>query len=117
MTNFDTHIIRGVGRGTAWVVTADDPVTGAMLLSGAPAQAIPWLAVHPSHRRQGVGGALIEAAVSYWRGGDIAVVTLAEDNPAGLDARRFYERYGFSCRGAAPTAPDGSRRDLFLLSR
>ncbi len=119
MPNFADHIVRGIGRGTAWVAqTNDGGFTGGMLLSrpGAP-QRINWLGVLHTQRRQGSGGALLRAALNQWPSGTISLDTFTADEPAGQAARRLYERHDFVCKGPAPAAPDGTGRDLFELTR
>jgi GNAT superfamily N-acetyltransferase len=118
MPDFELHIRRGIERGTALVVTESDQVLGGVLVSrdGQP-QRIQWLAVRPVRRRQGVGAALVGTVLDRWPAGDVEVVTFTVDTPEGGPARRLYERFGFECRGRTEAAPDGSARDLFVLSR
>lgn len=118
MPDLKTHIQRGTERGTALVVVKDRSVTGAMLLSGPnKPQYIRWLAVHPDYRGQGVGSALVKSAMAHWPDGDIAVVTFPESCREGQAARRLYQRNGFTWQGPTEPAPDGSPRELFVLSR
>ena len=50
--------------------------------------------VHPDHRSQGIGGALIEAAVERARRAGCYRVQLTS-NKVRTDAHRFYRRHGF----------------------
>jgi GNAT superfamily N-acetyltransferase len=49
------------------------------------------LAVHPDHRSQGVGGALLDAASAWAREGGATHIEL-DTGEARKDAQRFYER-------------------------
>ncbi len=51
--------------------------------------------VHPDHRSQGIGGLLVETAVERARADGCYRVQLTS-NAARTDARRFYERHGFT---------------------
>jgi ribosomal protein S18 acetylase RimI-like enzyme len=53
-----------------------------------------WLAVHPEHRRRGVGAALLAAALQEISEHGHTEVVL-ETNPALSTAARLYERAGF----------------------
>lgn len=93
-------------------------VTGAMLLSGpGKPQYIRWLAVRPHYRNLGVGTALLKTAMARWREGDISVVTFPADRIGGRAARRLYQQNGFVSHGLTDPAPDGSARELFVLTR
>lgn len=118
MPDLETHIRRGIDRGTAIVVSSGDDVVGAALLSrdGRPHH-IRWLAVRRSQRRQGVGAAMMAAILDRWPTGDVDVVTFTAEAPGGAPARRLYERFGFVFAGPAEPAPDGGPRDLFVLHR
>lgn len=118
MPDLETHIRRGVARGTALVVSSADQVAGAALLSRVDGpHHIRWLAVRRSQRRQGVGAAIVSAILDRWPTGDVNVVTFTAQSPAGAPARRLYERFGFVCTGPSEPAPDGGPRDLFVLHR
>lgn len=118
MPDLRSHVERGIGRGTATVVLERDTVVGAMLLSGpGKPHYIRWLAVHPHHRNRGIGTALLTSALGHWPEGDISVVTFPADRDGGRAARRLYQKYGFTTRGRTDPAPDGSARELFVLSR
>ncbi|HJB63758.1 MAG TPA: GNAT family N-acetyltransferase [Candidatus Microbacterium pullistercoris] len=118
MPDLLAHIQRGISRRTAMVTLRSGSVVGAMLLSGpGKPQTIRWLAVHPNYRGQGVGTALLRSAIRHWPEGDIAVVTFPANHRGGQAARRLYKRNGFASQGLTDPAPDGSPRELFLLTR
>lgn len=88
------------------VAEADGQVVGMVALSFSqtltgPRAWIDDIAVEPSHRRQGIGAALLEAAVRRARQRDCAylLVDTAKGNPP---ARAFYQAYGFEEGGIAP---------------
>lgn len=118
MPDLRRHVHKAITRGTAQVVIKDDTVVGGMLLSGpSKPQYIHWLAVHPAFRGQGVGSALLQAALAHWPSGEIAVVTFPASRVGGQAARYLYQRHGFISQGATDPAPDGSPRELFVLTR
>jgi hypothetical protein len=61
--------------------------------------------------------ALMQAILERWPAEDVEVVTFSGDIPDGAPARRLYERCGFVCCDKTDPAPDGGRRDKFLLRR
>lgn len=88
------------------VAEADGQVIGFVALSFSPTLTGPkaWvddIVVEPDHRRQGIGAALLEAAVRRARQRSCAylLVDTAKGNPP---ARAFYEAYGFEGGGIAP---------------
>ncbi|MBB5741920.1 ribosomal protein S18 acetylase RimI-like enzyme [Microbacterium ginsengiterrae] len=118
MPDLQTHVQRGIRRGTAMVTLEAETVIGAMLLSGpGKPQYIRWLAVHPHYRNLGVGGALLASAIRHWPEGDILVVTFPANHIGGQAAQRLYQQNGFRSQGSTDPAPDGSSRELFVLSR
>jgi GNAT superfamily N-acetyltransferase len=118
MPSFETHLRRGIERGTALVIADRGGVVGGALLSrdGQPHQ-IQWLYVRDSRRREGAGTALLVAILERWPVGDVEVMTFTADSPGGASARRLYERFGFVCCGLTDPAPDGGPRDQFVLHR
>lgn len=118
MPDMQSHVQRGIKRGTATVVLESGSVIGGMLLSGAgKPRYIRWLAVHPNYRNLGVGTALLKSAMSHWPEGDIFVVTFPANHSGGQAARRLYQQNGFASQGLTDPAPDGSPRELFVFSR
>ena len=71
------------------------------------------LAVHPAHRRCGVGGALTRAGIRYAQEHGAAVIRSEthEDNPISI---QFHEALGFANDGPF-TASDGDRKVAFSL--
>lgn len=118
MPDFEVHVRRGIKRGTAVVMVDSGQVQGAALLSrNDRPKRIHWLAVRRSAREQGVGAALLVAILDRWPMEDIEVVTFASATSGGEAARGLYERFGFRCLGGTDPAPDGGRRDLYVLRR
>jgi 8-oxo-dGTP diphosphatase len=88
------------------VAEADGQVVGFVALSYSPTLTGPkaWIddiAVEPGYRRQGIGAALLEAAVRRARQRDCAylLVNTAKGNPP---AQAFYQACGFEEGGIAP---------------
>jgi ribosomal protein S18 acetylase RimI-like enzyme len=77
--------------GFVWIVPR-----GAFDLSGY----IRWIVVDPSQRGGGIGRLLLDAAESRIRQTGRDIFLLCSD--FNVDARRFYERYGYLQVGAMP---------------
>ena len=88
------------------VAEVDGQVVGFLALSFVPALSglralIDDLAVDPAYRRQGIGAALVEAAIQRadHRGAANLLVDTSRADPA---ARDFYQACGFEAGGVAP---------------
>jgi ribosomal protein S18 acetylase RimI-like enzyme len=90
---------------------------GAALLGGtAPQYWIQWLAVRISWRNQGIGTALMEAALARFPSPCLVNVdTFRHENVEGRSARRLYERFGFQPREL--TEFQGAPRQRYILTR
>jgi GNAT superfamily N-acetyltransferase len=118
MPDFGEHAVRGIERGSAYVVVNGNDVLGAALLSAeSTPHHIRWLAVREAARRTGVGSLLMTAIQHHWPTGDVEVITFAASLPGAAPARDFYEGFGFECDGPADSAPDGGPRDVYVLRR
>lgn len=118
MPGLQAVIERNVRRGTALVLGREGEVRGGMLLSGGGRpHRIAWLAVSPAARGQGVGRALVGAALRAWPDGGIEVVTFADGTPGAGPASAFYRAMGFERVGPEPVGPGEGRRDRYRLSR
>jgi GNAT superfamily N-acetyltransferase len=108
---FHAALSRNIGRGSAFVVRAEDAVVGGLLTGGEhPRYRIGWLVVAATARRGGIGRALVGHVAAGWRRPcRVDVVTFDRGHPSGAAA--FYERLGFE-RGA-PTE-HGTRRMYHL---
>jgi GNAT superfamily N-acetyltransferase len=116
---------RNIARGTALCVrTAHGPpgggAAGTRLLGGLlyspkpPVYTIGWLAVTSSHRRQGIGRALIERVFRLAQlPAEFVVTTFGADRDEGASARRFYLEMGFYPAEPAPDGPEGGSRQIF----
>jgi len=119
MPDFESTIRRNISRGTALCVRdGDGRVLGGVLLRAAPHTQITWLAVRSSARRQGVGHALVAAALCRCPPPcDVLVDTFGEDNVEGYPARRLYESFGFMPGEYLAEGPAGGSRQRFRLRR
>ncbi len=103
----------GARSGTHRALVHDGEVVGALRLllpqRDNPTLAVVDLAVHPDHRRRGLGARLLEEAhrLAAAAGRTELLVEVDEPGP-GAAGRRFAERHGFTCDLAE------TRRDLLL---
>jgi ribosomal protein S18 acetylase RimI-like enzyme len=71
------------------------------------------LAVHPEHRRQGIGTALARARIEYAKQHGARCIR-SETHVDNAVSIRYHESMGFRCDGEV-TAPDGDRLVRFQL--
>ena len=102
MPDFEVTLLQKIGERAAFCVRSDGPddcprVLGGILLGGtAPHGWIRWLAVRSSSRGIGIGRCLVEEAIDRLANADyISVDTFRDENIAGREARRLYQRLGF----------------------
>ena len=97
--------------GDVMAVLAGTPAVGVALLTmrpnvwyNGPVGLLDELYVVPGERRRGVGAALLQAAESLCRqrGGELLEINVDGED---ADARRFYERHGYSNRDPGQTQP------------
>jgi ribosomal-protein-alanine N-acetyltransferase len=106
-------------RGRLWVAgEAEGKILGYVGLElsalGGEADVIN-LAVHPGHRRRGLGRRLLGTATAYCRRRGIAVVWLRVRPSNGI-ARTFYRRCGFRAVGRFRDYYDDPREDAVLMA-
>jgi ribosomal protein S18 acetylase RimI-like enzyme len=77
-------------------------IGGFSTFAGRPLINVHDLAVMPTHRGRGIGRRLLEAVAERARQTGCCKVTL-EVRTSNADARRLYERLGFSDAGGQPT--------------
>lgn len=73
------------------------------------------LAVHPQHRRQGIGRRLLQEALAYARALG-AVTAWLEVRPSNTPARTLYESLGFEEVGTRPQYYTDTQEDAILLA-
>ena len=117
---FIQALCRNAARGTALCAREGRGPPGAPLLGGLlyspkpPLYRIGWLAVTGSHRRRGIGRALIEHVFQRAESpAEFVVITFGADRAEGAPARRFYARMGFAPAEMAPDGPEGGSRQVF----
>ncbi len=99
---FRQILLKNIRRETALCVRmplGQAGLCGALLFSPSrkPVYEIHWLAVSASCRRQGVGQALVERAISLVEPpAEVIVTTFAAGTPDGEAARYFYIHLGFT---------------------
>ena len=109
------------GAGTLGIVCEDDDQPRGFILARAVADEaeVLTLAVDPAVRRQGVGRALLIAALAMAaeRGAEVAFLEAAHDNAAAL---ALYAACGFEIAGSRKAyyaRPGGDRADAVMLRR
>jgi GNAT superfamily N-acetyltransferase len=117
---FHRALQKNIDRGTAFCIREADGLPGVLLLGGLlfsakpPIYTIGWLAVTQPYRRQGLGRRLMEYVIGLVEvPAELVVATFGVDNPAGMPARRFYERLDFHAAEPAPDGPEGDTRQIF----
>ena len=117
---FRRALSRNISRGTAYCIRERDGSPGARLLAGLllsvhpPIYRIGWLAVARSHRRTGLGTALVEHVVEQIPPpAELVVTTFGPGVRGGAPARRFYEQVGFVPAETLQPGPSGTPRQVF----
>lgn len=89
-----------IALGEVLVADVDGAIVGfAVVLDEGNRAELDGLFVEPAHWRQGIGTALLIAAVHLARDRGLSLVTVV----ANAAAREFYEKCGFAVEGAAQT--------------
>ncbi|HDF2330362.1 TPA: GNAT family N-acetyltransferase [Morganella morganii] len=119
MPDFDVVLKRKVMQGQAFcarTATNGSNFAGGVLIGGKGNEHwIRWLAVLAEHRRLGVGGRLLEAAVAAIPAcSTIYVDTFAKGNPGAGPANRLYQSYGFEAAGLWKTGTVTRQRYMLL---
>jgi len=112
-------LTRRVGRllaagstGSTLALLADEPATGFALLTlrsnvwyDGPVALLDELYVVPAVRGQGIGSAILESCCDHVRERGVELMEINVDGE-DHDARRFYERHGFSCLHPPQAEPE-----------
>lgn len=105
------HLLLG---DLTWALLAGEPAVGVALVTlrpnvwyDGPVALLDELYVAPSHRNRGLGTALIELLTDTARGHGVELIEINVDE-GDTDARRFYERHGFT-----PIEPDTGEGALY----
>ena len=95
MDEYRQTLIKNMKRNTALCMKYEGEVVGILLFS-YNSKCLSCMAVHPNHRRNGVGAALIEKMISLFPSNiDISVTTFRKDDIKGIAPRHLYMKYGF----------------------
>jgi ribosomal protein S18 acetylase RimI-like enzyme len=88
-------VIKNIKRNTALCVKYEGKIVGILLFS-YNSKCLSCMAVHPNHRRNGIGSAMIEKMISLFPNNvDITVTTFRKDDIKGIAPRQLYKKYGF----------------------
>ncbi len=103
MLNLEARLSRLLGGDSTIALLAGEPAAGFALLTlrsnvwyDAPVALLDELYVAPAVRGQGTGSVLLETCCALVRTRGVRLMEINVDGE-DLDARRFYERHGFSC--------------------
>ena len=87
---------QNIGRQTALCVKYHDQIVGVLLFS-IHSKCLSCMAVHPLHRKKGIGSALVEKMISMFPNDmEIWVSTFREDDKWGDAPRALYKKFGFA---------------------
>jgi GNAT superfamily N-acetyltransferase len=106
------RLARLLSGDSTLALLAGDPAVGFGLLTlrtnvwyDAPVALLDELYVVPALRGCGIGSALLESACQLVRGRGVELMEINVDGE-DRDARRFYERHGFSCVHGSQLEPE-----------
>jgi [ribosomal protein S18]-alanine N-acetyltransferase len=104
------------GEMAGWAAEVEGQVAGFLVARriGTDLEILNF-AVRPSERRHGIGGSLLEAAIS-WAKTYNAEKALLEVRASNLAALRFYERHNFEVAGRRPRYYTAPVEDALLLT-
>ncbi len=95
-----------------YALLAGDPPVGFALVTlrpniwyDGPVALLDELYVRPDLRRQGLGTALLEATETHAKELGARLLEINVDGE-DVDARRLYERHGFTCKSPGESEPD-----------
>ena len=92
---YQDMLLRNIHRQSALCVKQGAQVVGVLLYS-LNHQTLSCMAVHPAHRRRGIGAALVGKMLEDMpKDSDIWVSTFREEDPWGTAPRALYKRFGF----------------------
>ena len=87
---------KNINRESALCVKHHDKIVGVLLFS-IHSKCLSCMAVHPDHRKQGIGSALVEKMISLFPlDMDISVSTFREADILDNAPRALYKKFGFT---------------------
>jgi ribosomal-protein-alanine N-acetyltransferase len=105
------------GEMAGWIAEQGDGEVAGFLVARRVANDLEILnfAVRPTHRRQGIGAALLESALD-WGKSLLLQQAFLEVRASNLAALRFYEKHKFEVTGRRPRYYTAPIEDALLLS-
>ena len=107
-----TRLVGLLSRGDVEALLVGEPAVGVAVLTlrpnvwfDGPVALLDELYVEPAQRGRGLGGALLAAAEALVRERGAELLEINVDGE-DVDARRFYERHGYSNRGPGQLEPE-----------
>lgn len=95
MEEYRQTVIKNIKRNTAICMKYEAGIVGILLFS-YNSKCLSCMAVHPNHRRNGIGTAMIEKMISLFPDNmNISVTTFRKDDIKGIAPRQLYKKYGF----------------------
>jgi len=98
--NYDaTYVLKALGHVRTYVAKYKDKIVGfaetyMTKINNTKAGIIYYIGVHPKFRKKGVGKALVNYAINYFRKHGAKVV-LASTRTWNIEARKFFKNLGF----------------------
>ncbi len=95
LEEYEKILKKNIDRQTALCVKYYNQIVGVLLFS-IHSKCLSCMAVHPLHRKKGIGSALVEKMISMFPNDiDIWVSTFREDDKLGDAPRALYKKFGF----------------------
>ena len=95
MEDYQRTLEKNIARGSALCAKVGDELAGVLLFS-TKGGCLSCMAVHPLHRKMGIGAALVRMMIQRFpEDSDITVTTFREGDPMGFAPRALYKKLGF----------------------
>ncbi len=93
--NYRNTLLKNIKRNTALCVKSKDDIVGFLIYS-LSSNCLGCMAVHPDHRRNGIGSLMIDKMLNHFPvNSTITVSTFRENDSLGVAPRALYRKLGF----------------------